>query len=114
LKIGSRAVRNTVFFLLGGAHWIAFLTPARELGMKVRGTAVRFRDRLIRAVAHVDASSPLASATLKTCESSGEWPTSDFFDAKFRVGADWCVARGGPKIREWGGLILELGGLRAR
>jgi hypothetical protein len=48
---------------------------------------MRFRERLIRAVAHVDARSPLASATLKTCESSGEWPTSDFFDAKFRAGA---------------------------
>jgi hypothetical protein len=37
----------------------------------------------------------------------------EFFDAKFRLGADWCVARGGPKTRERGGLILELGGLRA-
>jgi hypothetical protein len=54
---------------------------------------MRFRERLIRAVAHVDASSPLASATLKACESSGEWPTSDFFDAKFGLGAGWCVAR---------------------
>ena len=74
---------------------------------------MRFRERLIRAVAHVDASSPLASATLKTCESSGEWPTREFFDAKFMLGAGWCAARTGPKIRERGGLILELGGLRA-
>jgi hypothetical protein len=55
---------------------------------------MRFRERLIRAAAHVDASSPLASATLKTCESSGEWPiTREFFDAKSRAGAGYCVAR---------------------
>jgi hypothetical protein len=87
LKIGSMTVRNTVFL----SSWRCSLDfvphPFVFLGMKIRGTAMRFRERLIRAVAHIDASSPLASATLKTCESGGEWPTSDFFGAKFRVGA---------------------------
>jgi hypothetical protein len=33
----------------------------------------------------------------------------DFFEAKFRLGADWCVISARPKMRERGGLILELG-----
>jgi hypothetical protein len=28
LKTGSMAVRNPVFFLLAGAHWISSLTPS--------------------------------------------------------------------------------------
>jgi hypothetical protein len=68
---------------------------------------MRFRERLIRAAAHVDASSPLASATLKTCESSGEWPTSDFFDAKFRLSAGYCVARAGSKKTNFGARWVE-------
>jgi hypothetical protein len=40
----------------------------------------------------------------------------DFFRRQVRIRCGLvyrCVARAGPKLREWGGLILELGGLRA-
>jgi hypothetical protein len=51
-----------------------------------------------------------------SCVEKGEFVMGvvmEFFEAKFRLGEVWCVVSARPKTRERGGLILELGGLRA-